>query len=270
MQTRRNLLAAATGALLGAAGVARAAGAEVSASPPARPAAPHDVGRKFFADGRVRPFAGNTIICHLPQQGPGYETFDALLDVYREMPIHEFGRKIALLPPSSYHMTIFGGANDQGRSPGAWPADIPTDTPIDVCSALLAKRLADFDLDCALPIRMRVNDAEPMHPEPLLIDLVPVDAAENLKLRRLRDRLSQTLKIRTRDHDRYGFHITLAYQIAWFDEAENADFQRARDRWRSELRKTAPVIEFQAPEFCTFKDMFAFKSQFPLGRRAPA
>ena len=252
-------------ALLGSAGIADAAATKKATPKPARPEHPKDVGRKFFADGRVRPFAGNTVICHLPQQGAGYETFDALLDIYRGMPAHAFNRKIALLPPSSYHMTIFGGANDQGRTPGAWPSDIPLDTPIATCNALLAERLKGFRLECDLPLRMRVDDSDPpIHPEPMLIDLVPVDAAEERKLRRLRDRLSDTLQIRTSDHDRYGFHITLAYQIAWFTAAEQADYDAAQRRWRRELERKAPVIELRAPEYCTFKDMFAFQSQCAL------
>ena len=265
MQSRRGILGGAAMALLGSAGLADAAASKKAAPKPARPEHPKDVGRKFLADGRVRPFAGNTLICHLPQQGGGYETFDALLDIYRQMPAHAFSRKIALLPPSSYHMTIFGGANDQGRTPGAWPADIPLDAPIDTCNALLAERLKDFRLERELPIRMRINDDDPpVHPEPMLIDLVPVDAAEDRKLRRLRDRLSEVLGIRTSDHDRYGFHITLAYQIAWFTAAEQADYESAQRRWRRAFKRKSPVIELQAPEYCTFKDMFAFRSRFAL------
>src|SRR3546814_10770713 len=49
----------------------------------------------------------------------------ALLDIYREAPAHPFVRKITLLPPSSYHMTIFGGANDKPRERKSWPADLP-------------------------------------------------------------------------------------------------------------------------------------------------
>lgn len=76
---------------------------------------PPDVGSKFDADGRVRPFAGNTVVCHLPQQGEHADAFEAMLDIYREAPSHPFMRKVALLPPSSYHMTVMGGANDTPR-----------------------------------------------------------------------------------------------------------------------------------------------------------
>jgi hypothetical protein len=227
--------------------------------------APPDVGRKFYPNGKVRPFLGNTIICHLPQQDQGFETFDALLDIYRELPDHAFSRKIALLPPSSYHMTIFGGADDQERKPGLWPADVPLDASIEACNDYVANQLKHFSLGTSLPIRMRVNDAQPpVHPDPLLIDLVPVDEAEERKLRKLRDRLADVLKIHTPHHDTYSFHISLAYQIEWFDAAEQADYVAARQRWREQLKRRAPIIEFGAPEYCTLNDMYAFRRRFFL------
>lgn len=226
---------------------------------------PPDVGRKFHADGRVAEFLGNTIICHVPQQDAGFEVFDHLLGVYRDLPGYGFSRKIAILPPSSYHMTIFGGANDKERKPHLWPADVPFDMPIDECNALMGERLLAFDLDCTLPIRMRVNTAEPAnHPQPLLIDLIPVDAQEDQKLRRLRDRLSVALKIRAPDHDRYGFHMSLGYQTGWFSDDEQREYVATRRRWMAQLRTKIDMIEFGAPEYCTLRDMFAFRRRFFL------
>jgi hypothetical protein len=223
-------------------------------------APPSDVGRKFYADGRVRPFAGNTIICHLPQQDAGFATFDTLLDIYRDLPAHGFARKLAILPPSSYHMTLFGGANDQERKPGLWPADVPLDTPTSVCDTILGERLRGFKLDCALPFRMRVIDAEPApHPDPILVDLAPVDSAEERKLRSLRDRFAEVLKIRAPDHDRYAFHISIAYPIDWLTDQEQSEHAAARRRWRSVLKRKIPVVQLGAPEYCTFDDMFAFR-----------
>jgi len=36
---------------------------------------------KFDASGGVRPFAGNTVICHLDQQGENTAAFDTLLEI---------------------------------------------------------------------------------------------------------------------------------------------------------------------------------------------
>jgi hypothetical protein len=252
--SRRALLAA--GPLLGLAGQVLAAD---------RPAFPPDVGKKFDAEGRVMPFVGNTIICHLPQQGPGSEFFDGLLDIYRALPRQVFSGKITPLPPSSYHMTIFGGANDPYRQPGLWPADLPLDLPIAECGRILGERLKAFDLECALPIRMRIDRAEPPASErPLTIRLEPLDAAETIKLRRLRARLSKVLGIAIQEPDAYRFHVTLAYLWRWLTPDEDRAFRASLAGWRARLAKACPVLERGAPEYCLLDDMFAFKRQFYL------
>lgn len=247
------------------------AGAGLALAPPglaagARPAYPPDVGSKFFPDGRVHPFAGNTIICHLPQQGEAAGCFDAMLDLYREAPRHAFLRKVALLPPSSYHMTVFGGANDRPRRRESWPADLTLDMPIAACSQAIGERLRDFDPQLTLPIRMRVDPEQ--RPEPgraLVFHLLPFDDAENARLRGLRDRLADRLKIRGAGHEGYRFHISFGYPLAWFDSAEQAAFERTWRDWATRLAARCPEILLGAPEYCTFEDMFAFHRLFHLG-----
>ena len=226
---------------------------------------PPSVGVKFGRDGHVLPFPGNTIICHLPQQGSAAACFNALLDIYREAPAHAFMRKVTMLPPSSYHMTVFGAAASSDRRPEIWPKGLPLDAPMSACHRLLAERLRTFKLDCALPLRMRVDlsDVDQDH-LPLRVRLIPADGAESKKLSRLRDRLSETLTIREPDHESYGFHITLGYLIRWLTPEENITFRKELRRWRETLAESCPVIELGAPEYCTFDDMFAFHRQLHL------
>ena len=231
----------------------------MSASPTTH-AGPPDIGVKFTADGSVLPFAGNTIICHLAQQGEGYDIFDAFLDIYRDLPARSFARKVAVLPPSSYHMTIFGGANDPLRGPGGWPADLGSDASIEACNAWCKDRLSGFDPGLDLPIRMVIDDSiAGRDMKNILIHLRAAEAAQEAALRRLRDGLSSLLGIRTGDHEDYRFHLSIGYRTAWFDEAEADAFDRALREWRENLKAKAPEITFGAPEFCTFGDMFAFR-----------
>lgn len=243
-----------------------AAGAGAIALAPAQAlarSAPRDVGRKFYPDGRVHPFRGNTIICHLPQQGPASEPFEALLDIYRQIPSRKFSRKVTLLPPSSYHMTIFGGANDPERKPGAWPASVPLDTPIDECTRILGERIKGAKIGDVAPIRMRVDTSPPSDSEnPLTIRLMAVDAVEDARLRALRNRLSELFEIRSASHDRYRFHITLAYLIQHLDAGEQREFRAAYTEMHSELARRCPIIELGQPEYCSLDDMFHFKRLF--------
>lgn len=256
MTTRRMLL---KGTGLALAGVAASGIRAADRLPP-------DVGRKFSADGRVLPFEGNTIICHLPQQGSGSEAFDALLDIYRALPGGSWARKMTALPPSSYHMTIFGGANDKARRYPLWPAGLPLDMPMTECDRILGERLRAFRLgDEASPYRMRVNPEAPSAGEtPLTVRLLPADAGTEARLRRLRDRLAEATGIREPDHDRYRFHITLGYQFAALTPEEDAAWRGSLAVWKTMIAKRAPVILLGNPEYCLLKDMFAFKRQFYL------
>lgn len=250
--------------LLGAAGMA-VVEPTARALAASRPAYPPDVFSKFHPDGRPYPFAGNTIVCHLDQQGERSAAFDAFLDIYREVPTLPFARKVAWLPPSSYHTTIFGGANDRPRLKTSWPADLPLDLPIADCDRVLGERLKGFALDCALPIRLKVDLEQVQNPaRPLTLLLLPVDAAEEAKLRDVRDRLSRLLAIRSPSHDAYRFHVSLGYPIAWFSGRETSAFQATWRRWVGAVAAKSPVIALGAPEYCVFEDMFAFHRQFYL------
>jgi len=216
-------------------------------------------GRKFRSDGRVLPFPGSTIICHLPQQGDGFEAFDSVLDIYRELPDHAFSKRLAVLPPSSYHMTIIGTATGADRR---WPPYVPQQASIEECNFLILERLAALKLECALPIRMTV-DLNPQRPQhPISLDLKPLDEQETIKLRHLRKQLADALQLHIPNPDRYTFHLSVAYQMDKMTPEETADYTATMTRWRQEICTRAPVLLFGAPEFCTFKDMFAFRTLF--------
>lgn len=224
-----------------------------------------NAGTKFYPDGRVRIWPGNTIVHHLPQQGEGSACFNALLDVYRDIPTRGFARKLAILPPSSYHMTLFGGANDLDRRAEVWPSGMALDTPMAEVSDLVGARVKAMPLMTALPIRMRVDPTRiPDAEKPLKIRLLPLDAAEERKLRRLRDRLAEATGIRAPGHENYRFHISLAYLLDALNPGEAAEYRAAQREWEMQVAKVSPVIALGAPEFCVFKDMYAFERQFFL------
>ncbi|MDE8650708.1 DUF1868 domain-containing protein [Novosphingobium album (ex Liu et al. 2023)] len=260
--SRRNFLGlAAAGA---AAGITTAPSSLLARQSPTYPP---DVGRKFYPDGRVHPFAGSTIICHLPQQGEHAACFNSILDIFREAPRHRFMRKVAMLPPSSYHMTVFGVANDQSRKRESWPADLPLDMPLEAVNRALVERLRSFELGNILPIRMRVSPQQsPENGRTLVFHLQPFDDAESAKLRRLRDRLANVLKIQSPGHDSYEFHISFGYPISWFDATEEREVKRIWPEWANRIASRSPEIAFAAPEYCTFDDMFAFHRQLYLGQ----
>jgi hypothetical protein len=219
---------------------------------------PRDTLLKFNPDGSPRPFAGNTIICHLPQQSPFRDTVSALGNGLRSNP---FSGKLAILPSDSYHVTILGGLNDQDRARYGWPSDIPINTPITGCNRVIGERIAQFRMHADLPLRFCLDKEKTLAPQrPSGLQLVPADANEKLKIRTLRDRMAdEVFGYRAADHDTFGFHISLAYQMRGLAAAERGEYQSILMQHLPAIVAAAPVIEFGSPEFCTFENMYRFE-----------
>jgi hypothetical protein len=91
--------------------------------------------------------------------------------------------------------------------------------------------------------------------------MTPVDEAENRKLRSVRDQLSEIYGFRLKDHDQYGFHITMSYQIAPFTIQDQTMYRSMLKTHVKHIIAAAPVLELGNPEYCTFPDMFRFEPQ---------
>jgi hypothetical protein len=218
-----------------------------------------DTKLKFNPDGSRRPFAGNTVICHLQPQGA---TRDAVERIATDLKRSSLMRKISLLPPTSYHMTVYPGVNDQGRDITGWPSYVAKDATIEECSRVVGERMRQFHLECQLPLRMKVDEVKTIaNPRASTLRMVGANADEERKVRSIRDRLVDVFGFRDNKHDEYGFHITLAYQLQRFTPAEQAEYHAIMAKNVPLIATSAPVFEFANPEFCTFPDMFRFDIQ---------
>ena len=95
--------------------------------------------------------------------------------------------------------------------------------------------------------------------------LAGADAAEERRLRALRDRLAEAAGLTHRPgHDAYMFHVTLAYLIAWPGAEEAARIDHLIHGAEGALAAALPRIRLGAPEVCLFTDMTAFRPQFTL------
>jgi hypothetical protein len=221
---------------------------------------PRDTLLKFNPNGQPRAFAGNTVICHLPQQSRFQDAVAALGDALRSS---TFANKLAILPSDSYHVTILGGLNDQDRTRYGWPLDLPINAPIIECNHIIGERIARFRMRSELPIRFRLDKEKTVAPQRASgLQLVPADAKEKLKLHILRDQMAaEVFRYRAADHDTFGFHVSLAYQLNSFTAEERRDYQSELVSHLPAIIAAAPVIEFGIPEFCTFGDMYRFEIQ---------
>ncbi|KAK1827181.1 DUF1868-domain-containing protein [Podospora conica] len=227
---------------------------------PSRPDYPLGVPSKFDANGNVQPFPGNTIIAHLPHNS---ELFGSLLQLHGRLAASPLAPLIALLPPESWHMTLFVGVCDTVRDvPGHWPQDIPTDAPLEQCTQHLARKLSEFELgEDAPPYRLTV-DGFSSFDVGILVRLRPRTPEEGTRLRRLRDRLSDTTGLRMPNHDCYELHLSMAYFLRHLDGGQRAILGRLLEDHMSGMPRE---FELGGPEFCTFEDMFSFGRLFYLG-----
>lgn len=256
---RRNALRTMLYSTLAMATAGKAGGVAAQAiATPAQLAVPP----KFLPDGSAANWPGNTIICHIDRRSPA---FMALLDIHVALMRSGLHAYIAPLPPASYHMTVFEGVAYPARHK-YFPADLPPETSEEACNAAMLEKLRRFDLRTALPIRMRPAPlAQQTNPASILLE--PADAPENRKLRRLRDRLADTLQLRAPRHDDYRFHITLDYVYAPLDDASRARLMALHQRLLTDFIARSPLIELGAPEFTYFDDMLEFRPQLLLANQ---
>lgn len=221
---------------------------------------PSGVGTKFDVHGSVRPFPGNTIISHLDRVG---ELYGALLALYEQLKVHPLSHLYSLLPPTSWHMTVFEGVVDDVRAPGFWPSDLANDVVLDDCDELFARKLAHFDMKVLPPFILRIGGWQPLE-NGIALQLQADSSRGETELRELRDRLADLLQIRHPGHETYTFHLSIAYLIRYPSPEEVAILWTCLDY----ARQTMPLtFELGAPEFCKFRDMFEFQRQFYLKTR---
>lgn len=265
--TRREFLvrsaAAASFALLPTAWAeAQADSGQVAAPTLSNQSPTRDTTLKFSPKGTVQPFAGNTVICHLPAQ---CAMRDVMTDFYSKLAASSFQSRLGLTTVDSYHMTIFPGANDKGRQATGWPSYVPQEATIEECNAAVEERMRAARLHCQLPFRVAVDVPTTLgYPRACTLRMKAIDAAEEAKLRSVRDQLAQVYGFRLPNHASYAFHITMSYQVGAFDEVQQQQFEIMRAEYVRRIVAAQPVLELGNPEYCTFPDMFRFDPRLLL------
>ena len=173
----------------------------------------------------------------------------------------------AWLPPSSYHMTLFDLLLHDRRDPMLRPADLPADAPPEAADSFALGRMAGERAHAPPPWRMRVLGLEASARSAACVAaaLEPRDAAENARMRAMRDRWADATGLRHRPgHDAYVFHVTLAYLVRWPEGPALAAAERALGEASEALVAETPELNLHAAEVCVFDDMTEFRPRFVL------
>jgi hypothetical protein len=97
----------------------------------------------------------------------------------------------------------------------------------------------------------------------LHLSLDPADAATADTLTAFREAVSEATGVRHPVHDRYRFHISLAYQRVWMDADERSLFEGFVRGVEDELRSGFGELVLGPPQLTLFDDMFAFPRYRP-------
>jgi hypothetical protein len=209
------------------------------------------VGSKFHQDGSVRTFPGNTIICAVDPQRQ--------VDVYREvlwaqntLRAMACSDKFAFLPPESFHMTVMELLCDQVRTTSNWSDQLSLNAPLDETDRFFMDTVVTVPAPTA--IRMRYSHMR----KPGLIALEPADQETVAALAEFRDGIAQVTGLRFPNHDSYGYHISLVYNLVELDEFDQTEVTLTFERINERLTKTFGNFGPDAPELVFFDNMFRF------------
>jgi hypothetical protein len=161
---------------------------------------PRWIGHKFSSEGCALHYPGNTVLVHLPAASPFRKR---LQDLHNILENHELASAFALLPPSSWHMTVYEGVTDRIRLRQSWPSNLALDSSLAVCHANFANQLAEFEhrLGPKGVGEMEVVGFEPIE-DGIGLTLRATGGQEG-PLRDLRDRLAARLGMHHPSHDIY-------------------------------------------------------------------
>jgi hypothetical protein len=228
-----------------------------------RPPYPIGIPAKFSAEGLVQRFPGNTTLCRVPDDSP---LLPGLRAVHAAISSHPyFSKRIHLLPPASWHMTVLDGVREKECEPGMWPPG-KEKQPLAECTNEFTQRLRQLGPELAEeglapPYLMRVRGFDPAVVG-IGLEIEGATAGEEKRMRRLRDRLADTFGFRAPNHETYGFHISIAYLLRHIDGEDREELNRV---FAEHLPAVQREFELGPVEFCTFENMYTFPRLFYLG-----
>ena len=206
---------------------------------------------KFDDKGNPLPFPGCTIICNIP------------LNTYLSNLINSFQKKLEnfnpkktyfYLPSSSFHMTLFDCCNLNTKNTNNWPSNIDSNMDYKDIAVELNKRIQNYIFPEKLNLKLKMFFGG------YSIILEPYSEEDEKILRNCRDELSSLLKIKFENHQRYTFHITLAYILRELKEDEIKKLLEFNKNLFQEFDKEFPKIILNKPKMSTFENMLEFKS----------
>lgn len=213
-----------------------------------------NIGRKFNEDGSIRFFPGNTIISKVLEDN---EIYPMITLISKEFQMADKGENYHFLPWDSFHMTMIQGVCEEDRKTELWSKYLPLDMKLSQVDDFFERKYKEVS---ELPTTRMVFDYIDLSKKAILVRFLPESeqSAENLK--KFRDDVSDKLGVRFPDHDSYGFHISIAYQLWEMTQQEKDDIQKVCERLSKEMKDGKVSFTLRQPEMTYFYNMYKFYS----------
>ena len=209
------------------------------------------IGKKFYEDGRVRTYPGNTVVADIT---PGCSAYDVMIRL-REMLLEaKLEDHYIPLPTDSYHMTVISGLNDQVRKDTHWPPQLPKTTPMTQVDDYISAAIARAGIPG--PLRMKFDKAH-VSSGCFIIHLLPADGTQEEIALSFRERAAKEIGFKLPNHDGYRFHVSLAYTRI-VPEGEAAERLEQLQADMNALLADQPEFTTGVPYMAYYKDMYAF------------
>ena len=210
-----------------------------------------EIGRKFYEDGSVRRYPGNTVVAAIP---PRCEAYDVMTELHRMIEEEGFTSHLIPLPHDSYHMTMIRGLNDQVRTDAFWPEALPKDARMTEVDDYVTNAVCSVKMPASVKMRF---DKIRFSATCMIVLLKPADEEQDRLLRAYRDEVATRLGLFLPKHHEYKFHISLAYTRVL---PEGADEERMlamierMDRYIADR----PAFDVTDPYMAYYDDMLCF------------
>ena len=209
------------------------------------------IGIKFYEDGSVRRYPGNTVVADIL---PGCKAYEVMSQLRQWVIDAGLDDHLILLPEDSYHMTLFRGLNDQVRREPYWPEALPKDAPMTQVDDHVSTAVEKAGLPG--PVRMKFDRVN-VSRNCMIVHLQPADEEQNRILRQFRDRGAENVGVFFPKHDQYIFHISLAY-VRIVPEGEAAERLEALKEKIDAYIATQPEFYTAQPYMAYYDDMLRF------------
>ena len=206
---------------------------------------------KFDDKGNPLPYPGCTIICNIHLNT---HLSDQIISFQKNLEKFNPEKTYFYLPSSSFHMTLFDCCNLNTKNTKYLPTDINHDMDYKDIYIELNKRIQNYIFPEELNLKLKMFFGG------YSIVLEPFSEKDEKILRNCRDELSSLLKIKFENHQRYTFHITLAYILRELNKNEIKSLIEFNKKLFFDFSKKFPKITLTKPEMCTFEDMLEFKN----------